>query len=216
MRRRRDGTEVRAVGVRAGGAGVWATAIKGNAAWRAALKKERTIVCGCRTIGRGCRTIGCGCCAIGCGCRIIGRQKIPRKEIGRGCRTIVCGCRVIGRSCRTIECGCCTVGKRGGWGRNGIVAGMPFLRYRWSQRRAGDSPAARVHLYYILVSHGRAVYFIVEMGERPTAALAPASGTEQSPRLRQQSPGSGMASYSRNAVEAAGNRRTCSESVLLR
>ena len=146
MRRRRDGTEVRAVGVRAGGAGVWATAIKGNAVRRAALKKEQITGSGCHTIGSGCHTIGCGCHTIGCGCR-------------------------------TIGCSCRTVGKRGGWGRNGIAAGMPFLRYRWSLWCAGDSTATRIHLYYILVSHGRAVYFIVEKGERPTVTLAPASDT---------------------------------------
>ena len=58
MRRRRDGTDARAVGVRAGGAGVCVAAIKGNAAWRAALKKERAIGCGCRAIGCGYSTVG--------------------------------------------------------------------------------------------------------------------------------------------------------------
>lgn len=52
MRRRRNGTDVRAIGVHAGGAGVCVAAIKGNAAWRAPLKKERTIGCGCRTVGK--------------------------------------------------------------------------------------------------------------------------------------------------------------------
>ena len=65
MRRRWDGTDARAVGVRAGGAGVWATAIKGNAVRRAALKKERIIGCGCRTIRCGCRTIGRGYRTVG-------------------------------------------------------------------------------------------------------------------------------------------------------
>lgn len=65
-------------------------AIKGNAAWRAALKKERAIGCGCRAIGCGCHTIGCGCRTTGCGYSTVGNvaagdsgsYSIERKRAG--------------------------------------------------------------------------------------------------------------------------------------